>query len=137
MFVYTAYLDESGTHDGSPITVMGGVLARAEQWRDFEKKFTAVQSQYGFRVWHTKKFKKKAGDFRGWTDEKCRSLSFWGLRRCWLTAATWMRCHASQPIMAGWTRVVSSPLPETSLLARSWNKAERERYFVFGDPDNG
>jgi hypothetical protein len=35
MFVYTAYLDESGTHDGSPLTVLSGVLARAEQWRDF------------------------------------------------------------------------------------------------------
>jgi hypothetical protein len=35
--------------------------------------------------------------------------------------------------MAGSTRVVSSPLPETSLLARSCNKAERERYFVFGE----
>src|SRR5882757_7198295 len=44
-----------------------------------------------------------------------------------------MRCHASQRIMAGSTRVVSSPLPETSLLARSCNKAERERYFVFGE----
>jgi hypothetical protein len=35
--------------------------------------------------------------------------------------------------MVGSTRVVSSPLPETSLLARSCNKAERERYFVFGE----
>src|ERR1700722_14904303 len=60
-------------------------------------------------------------------------VSFWDLRRCCLAAATWMRCHASQPIMAGSTRVVSSPLPETSLLARSCNKAERERYFVFGE----
>jgi hypothetical protein len=42
----------------------------------------------------------------------------------------------SQPIMAGSTRVVSSPLPETSLLARSCNKAERERYFVFGESLN-
>jgi hypothetical protein len=44
-----------------------------------------------------------------------------------------MRCHVSQPIMAGSTRVVSSPLPETSLLALSCNKAERERYFAFGE----
>jgi hypothetical protein len=79
MFTYTAYLDESGTHYGSPITVMGGVLARAEQWRNFEKKFAAVQSQYGFKVWHTKKFKKKAGDFQGWTDEKCHNL-YWSMR---------------------------------------------------------
>jgi hypothetical protein len=80
MFVYTGYLDESGTHDGSPLTVMGGVLARAEQWRDFEKKFAAVQSRYGFKVWHTKKFKKKAGDFKGWTNEKCESL-YWDMGR--------------------------------------------------------
>jgi len=78
MFLYTAYLDESGTHDGSPLTVMGGVLARAEQWRDFEKKFSQLQTEYGFRVWHTKKFKRKAGDFKGWTDEKCSDL-YWAM----------------------------------------------------------
>jgi hypothetical protein len=44
-----------------------------------------------------------------------------------------MRCHASQLIVAGSTRVVNSPPPETSLHARFWNKAERERYFVFGE----
>lgn len=80
MFVYTAYLDESGTHDGSPFTVMGGLLARADQWRGFEKKFGKVQSDYGFRVWHTKKFKKKTGDFKGWTDEKCHKL-YWAMMK--------------------------------------------------------
>jgi hypothetical protein len=30
--------------------------------------------------------------------------------------------------------VVSSPPPAIGLLARSCNKAERERYFVFGEP---
>jgi hypothetical protein len=44
-----------------------------------------------------------------------------------------MRYHVSQPIVVGSRRVVSSPLPETSLLARSSSKAERERYFVFGE----
>jgi hypothetical protein len=78
MFVYTGYLDESGTHDGSPLTVMGGVLARADQWQNFEKKFAGVQKQYGFRVWHSKKFKNKAGDFKGWTDKKCSDL-FWSM----------------------------------------------------------
>ena len=80
MFVYTAYLDESGTHDGSPLTVMGGILARADAWRAFEKQFAALQSQYGFKVWHSKKFKKKSGDFRGWTDEKCQEL-YWAMSK--------------------------------------------------------
>jgi hypothetical protein len=44
-----------------------------------------------------------------------------------------MRCRASQPIMARSTRAVSSPPPETSLLARACSKAERERCFVFGE----
>lgn len=36
--------------------------------------------RYGFRVWHTKKFKRKAGDFRGWTDKKCHDL-YWALQK--------------------------------------------------------
>jgi hypothetical protein len=80
MFVYTAYLDESGTHTGSPFTVMGGLLARAEQWQKFERKFAALQTEYGFRVWHTKKFKNKAGDFKGWTDQKCSDL-YWAMSK--------------------------------------------------------
>jgi hypothetical protein len=80
MFVYRAYVDESGTHDDSPVTVMGGVLARAEQWKVFEKKFSDLQSLYGFKVWHTKKFKRKKGDFRGWSDEKCHDL-YWSMQQ--------------------------------------------------------
>jgi Protein of unknown function (DUF3800) len=79
MFVYTAYLDESGTHDGSPITAMGGLLARTDQWKEFERKFAAVQKKFGFEVWHTKKFKNKAGDFQGWTDQKCSDL-YWAMQ---------------------------------------------------------
>jgi hypothetical protein len=87
MFVFTGYLDESGTHAGSPLTVMGGVLGRAEQWERFEKQFSQLQSEYGFRVWHTKKFKRKAGDFQGWTDEKCHEL-YWALQKVTGTGLT-------------------------------------------------
>jgi Protein of unknown function (DUF3800) len=74
LFVYTGYMDESGTHDGSPITVMGGVLARAEEWRSFEERFECARKVHGFNVFHTKKFKRRAGDFKGWTNEKCLAL---------------------------------------------------------------
>jgi hypothetical protein len=87
MFVFTGYLDESGTHDGSPATVMGGLLARAEQWAEFEKKFAQAQKVHKFRVWHTKKFKNKAGDFKGWTDEQCRAL-YWHLGKITSTGLT-------------------------------------------------
>lgn len=71
---YTAYFDESGTHGGSQITVMGSVLARADQWKKFQRRFDEIKDKHGFRIFHTKKFKKKNGDFRGWDDDQCRSL---------------------------------------------------------------
>jgi hypothetical protein len=69
--ILTAYLDESGTHDGSPVTVMGGMLANARQWEAFEKGFSKLKAVHGFQIFHTKKFKKKDGDFRGWTTDQC------------------------------------------------------------------
>jgi hypothetical protein len=74
LFDYTAYLDESGTHGDSPAMVMGGVLARADQLRNFQKSFDLIKKQHGFRIFHTKKFKAKKGDFKGWTDEQCLHL---------------------------------------------------------------
>ena len=67
MFVFTGYLDESGTHDGSPVTIMGGVLARAQQWVSFERRFDEIRERHRFQIFHTKKFKRRDGDFRGWT----------------------------------------------------------------------
>jgi hypothetical protein len=80
MLVFTGYLDESGTPSGSSVTVMGGLLARADQWDNFERKFARAQKDHGFEVWHTRKFKQGAGDFRGWTDEQ-RSALYWHLQQ--------------------------------------------------------
>jgi len=74
MFAYTAYLDESGTHEGSATTVMGGMVARADHWKGFEEVFEAIQKKHGFRVFHTKKFKRRSGDFKGWTNKQCLAL---------------------------------------------------------------
>jgi Protein of unknown function (DUF3800) len=78
MFVFTGYLDESGTHNDSPITVMGGIVARAEQWKHFEQGFAMLQKKHGFRVWHSKKFRQRKSDFKGWTYEQCSAL-YWDL----------------------------------------------------------
>jgi hypothetical protein len=59
---------------------MGGLLGRAEQWKQFEMQFSQLQAEYGFRAWHTKKFKRKVGEFKGWTDEKCHNL-YWALQK--------------------------------------------------------
>jgi hypothetical protein len=38
----TAYLDESGTHDGSRLTVMAGWVGYTDRWRDFDRKWNAL-----------------------------------------------------------------------------------------------
>jgi uncharacterized protein DUF3800 len=74
LFGYTVYLDESGTHDGSAVTVMAGVLGRADQWKRFQVGYDGIKKKHGFEIFHTKKFKKKGGDFKGWTDDQCLAL---------------------------------------------------------------
>jgi hypothetical protein len=66
----TAYLDESGTHGHSAVTVMGGMLANARQWERFEAEFSRLKKKHKFRIFHTKKFKRRAGDFKGWTSDQ-------------------------------------------------------------------
>lgn len=36
--IFTAYLDESGTHAGALISAMGGFVGDARQWHKFEKR---------------------------------------------------------------------------------------------------
>ena len=72
--ILTAYFDESGTHDGSAATVMGGMMASTKQWEKFDPLFEQAKRKFGFRVFHTRRFKHKTGDFRGWSDDKCLAL---------------------------------------------------------------
>lgn len=34
-----AYFDDSGTHDGSPVVVWGGLIGTEEQWTEFDRKW--------------------------------------------------------------------------------------------------
>jgi hypothetical protein len=37
-----AFFDDSGTHDGSPVVAMGGLLGTDRQWDEFEKRWVAL-----------------------------------------------------------------------------------------------
>ena len=54
---------------------MGGFLGHAYQWRVFNRDLDRIRTEFGFRVFHAKEFKHKAGDFRGWSNEKCALLT--------------------------------------------------------------
>ena len=49
---------------------MGGMLARAEQWQAFQKNFDKAKKHFGFRIFHTRKFKNRDGDFKGWNVDR-------------------------------------------------------------------
>jgi hypothetical protein len=72
--IFTAYLDESGTHGPNPTVIMAGYVGHAYQWRQFEKKLGRLQARDGFKIFHAKDFKAKTGEFSGWPDEKCQRL---------------------------------------------------------------
>jgi Protein of unknown function (DUF3800) len=72
---FFAYFDESGTHDGAPVIVLGGLLGSAEQFEDLGARLDAVCDHYGFSVFHAVEFKNGKGEFKGWAPEKKLSLA--------------------------------------------------------------
>lgn len=72
--ILTAHMDESGTHGGSPATIMAAAMANARQWQVFEDKMKAMKREHGFKVFHATEFRKGDGDFKGWSDEKCQAF---------------------------------------------------------------
>lgn len=72
--ILKSYFDESGTHGGSPITVMSGIMGMAQQWSKFERSTARLKRKYGFSIFHAKDFKSRSGGFAGWPHEKCDAL---------------------------------------------------------------
>lgn len=73
--ILTANFDESGTHTGSPVTIMAGILGTANQWRQFQRELDKIKAKYGFHTFHSKEFKSRTGEFRGWNRFKCLAMS--------------------------------------------------------------
>jgi hypothetical protein len=72
--ILTAYMDESGTHKGSPRVAVGSALANAGQWAKFQNGLDKIKREFGFSVLHTTELKARKGEFKGWPVEKCLSL---------------------------------------------------------------
>lgn len=66
--ILTAYMDESGTHDGSPVMTMGAALGNVAQWRKFQTRFDRLKRDHKFKVFHAKEVSKRQGEFAGWTE---------------------------------------------------------------------
>jgi hypothetical protein len=71
----TAYLDESGTHDTSPISVMAGYLGTAAQWQDFDADWTALLQTAGLRHMHAVDLFKRTKQFKEWPAERVNAFA--------------------------------------------------------------
>jgi len=68
--IFTAHIDESGTHGGSPITVMAAAFGSAKQWQRFEIEYAKMRKRHGFEIFHAKEWKDSDGEFKGWPRQK-------------------------------------------------------------------
>lgn len=70
----TAYLDDSGTHDGSHTIVVGGVIALQSDWDSILRKWIEALNERGVSYFHSTDFSNARQGFEGWEEEKRRSL---------------------------------------------------------------
>jgi hypothetical protein len=61
------YLDESGTHDQSPISVMAGYVGTAAQWERFGQSWSTLLISAGIQHVHAVDLFKRTKQFKGWT----------------------------------------------------------------------
>jgi hypothetical protein len=72
--LFTLYLDESNTDGPAPDLVLAGFLASAREWTLLLRRLHALQKEYGFTTFHATDFKRRKGDFRGWSRRKSSDL---------------------------------------------------------------
>jgi hypothetical protein len=73
--ILTAYLDESGTHAESPISVMAGYVGTSAQWERFEADWTALVRKVGVQYIHAVELFKRTKQFKGWKAEDVNALA--------------------------------------------------------------
>ncbi|MGE0563896.1 MAG: DUF3800 domain-containing protein [Pseudolabrys sp.] len=72
--ILSGYYDESGTHGGSPITVLAGFLGPVEQWGNFEREWRKMLRNHGVQYVRAKELFHKQKQFKGWSDRQVRLL---------------------------------------------------------------
>ena len=62
--MFKIYMDESGTHDGSPIVTVAAYIARPLTWKAFTNKWNAKKKP--IKVFHSSECNGFKGEFEGW-----------------------------------------------------------------------
>jgi hypothetical protein len=72
--IFTAYYDESGTHGGSPITVLAGFVGNANDWVDFEIEWRKILHKYKLTHVHAKHLWHRQGQHKNWSTDQADEL---------------------------------------------------------------
>jgi uncharacterized protein DUF3800 len=63
MSMFTAYFDESGTHDTSPLILIAGWVGKDTQWEKFSVKWKDILKEYDIDMFHMNKWSNKIGRY--------------------------------------------------------------------------
>lgn len=66
------YMDESGTHDGSPVVSVSAYSARPKTWQEFTKRWNVAKRPIG--VFHSTDCEALRSEFKGWSAEQRNEL---------------------------------------------------------------
>jgi hypothetical protein len=107
--VFTAYSDESGSPDNHAL-VVAGFVASDQQWKEFERNWTATLCQFGITLFHSAEFAHSVGEFSKWRGHQrnpaLKEERQWFLRQ--LLAHIKLRtrfCYSHGVRMAEWREV--------------------------------
>lgn len=107
-----AYFDDSGTHGGSPITGMGGLIGTVAQWERFETAWAAqlaypVPDRPRLKAFHLSHCAAKDGEFRDYKQVECDFLTA-EFRR--IIAASGLISTASVIDRKSWDELIVGPI---------------------------
>ena len=75
-----AYMDDSGTHAGSPYCLVGGYWGGTGQWSKFGREWDKILKAFNVPEFHAKQFwardrnKDRVGPYKGWDDNRRESF---------------------------------------------------------------
>jgi hypothetical protein len=76
-----AAMDDSGSHDGAPVSVIAGYFGGHRRWIEFDDRWRAVLARYGVSEFHAKPFWSRdkegtriSGEYKGWSNDRAESF---------------------------------------------------------------
>lgn len=74
-----SYMDDAGSHNGAPVSVIAGYFGGHLRWEPFQNRWNNVLLKYGTKEFHAYKFwkrndkRQRIGEYKGWSDEKANA----------------------------------------------------------------